>query len=76
MKEFLEDLKKADAIEEFNSEDELFDMFKTSEEYEVEYDIFLAGSFDSPGYDADYYVLAYIDENGKIQGSGFAVESY
>jgi len=37
---------------------------------------FHAGSFDSVGYDCDYYVIVFVNEEGKLEGVDVQVESF
>lgn len=46
------------------------------EKFKTECKYFHAGGFDSPGYDIDCYVIAFLDESGKIQGVSVDIESY
>lgn len=45
-------------------------------EYGVKCNYFNAGDFTSTGYDCYYYVIAFIDENGNLEGVDVQVESY
>jgi hypothetical protein len=44
------------------------------ETYKTQCKVFHAGSFESPGYDIDGYVIAYIDELGELQGVSIDIE--
>lgn len=53
---------------------EITDQVKST--YGVKCNYFHAGSFDSVGYDCDYYVIVFENENGELEGVDAQVESY
>lgn len=69
-------MEKIDALGEIDSSEQIQEIVESVQErFEVQCDYFHAGGFDSPGYDVECYVIAYLDGNGKLQGRSVEIES-
>ena len=60
-------------IEELDLFDELENLLTN---LDIKYDYTSVGSFESPGYDATYYCLSVIDEEGNIHSFPIITEFY
>jgi hypothetical protein len=71
-------LQRIDAVDQENMSEEIIGDISedVSNAFEVKCDYFHAGSFDSVGYDCDYYVIVFINEEGELDGVDVQVESY
>lgn len=68
--------EKMDAMGDIETEEQIHELAESvKEQFQVQCDYFHAGGFDSPGYDIACYVIAFIDENGKLQGRSVEIES-
>lgn len=70
-------------INEYLSQFDRYDEKQVSEitsrikdKYKVKCDYFWAGDYDSPGYDCEYYVIVFINEEGELDGVDCQCESY
>lgn len=73
IKDFLREKIDAEDIEAEEQIQEIVESVK--EQFQVQCKYFNAGGFDSPGYDVTCYVIAFIDENGILQGRSIEIES-
>lgn len=74
IKKFIYDLEQ-ELPEMYEEKDIVEIVKKVIEKFNVVCDYFCAGSYDSCGYDCDYYnVVWYVD--GKLESANLQVESY
>lgn len=71
-------LQRLDAVEQEDmSEEVIGDIAEdVGNAFGIKCDYFHAGSFDSTGYDCDYYVIVFINEEGELDAVDAQVESY
>ena len=64
-------------LEEDASEEDLESLCKTiSNKYDIFCDYYHVGSYDSPGYDAEYYAIVFVDKEGDVGLVSHMIESY
>lgn len=70
-------LNKLDELKEVRESDQIVDIVTmVKETFNTQCKHFYAGAFDSPGYDMECYVIAFIDEQGELQGIDVMIERY
>lgn len=70
----LEKINEVGEFEEYKEIDEIVESVR--EKFNVQCECYSAGGFESPGYDIDCFIIAFIDENGKLQGIDVQIERY
>ena len=69
--------EKIEAVERFTDEEQIRKIVKeVRANFSAQCKYFYAGGFDSPGYDIDCYVIAYIDTDGTLGGEDIQIETY
>lgn len=70
-------LAQVDALDKIEEEEQISAIAEAvTKKFQVQCDYFHAGGFDSPGYDVECYVIAFLDEQGKLQGQSVEIERY
>lgn len=70
-------IEKVDKVGEIEEENQIKEIVEAARDrFKTKCDYFFAGGFVGPGYDIDCYIIAFLDDEGEIQGVPANIERY